>query len=359
MWSAARSAMLLLQLGAALARRSPPLWAQARDVSEETSHRVRRLFRDDTPLLLTLSADFRAILGNRDTLNPRQYPATLTFAGASGPVQVPIELRTRGHFRLRTCAFVPLKVYFPKEQVKGTLFAGNGSLKLITHCDKNSRSEQNLLIEYAIYRAYNRLTEMSHRPRLARVTYADTRDSTRNVTRYGFFLEDDNDLAKRNGGSLFSEVGAASYSEMDSAQMDLVAVFEYLIGNTDWSVIVRHNIRLLQMEGRNLLYPVAYDFDFSGLVDAPYARPDPRMPIKSVRERLYRGMCRSLEQLTPTLGRVMAAKDSITQAFATAPDLDPKRLKDVLAYLDDGFKVIATPKKFMPEQDYVCSKTRR
>ena len=358
MWSAACRVLLLLQLGAALAGRSPPLWGQAKGASEEPTHRVRRLFRDNAPLVLTITADFRAVLGNRDTLNRPSHPATLRFAGDSGPVAIPIELTTRGHYRFRTCSFVPLKVHFPKDQVKGTLFAGNGSLKLVTHCDKNPRYEQNLLIEYAIYRAYNQLTEMSHRARLVRVTYADTRDSTRNLTRYAFFLEDDKDMARRNGATLFNQP-YASYSELDSAQFDLVGVFEYLIGNTDWSVIMGHNVRLLQVEGRDVLYPVAYDFDFSGLVDAPYARPDPRIPIKSVRERLYRGMCRSLEQMTPTLRRVTAAKDSITQAFATLPDLDPKRLKDVLAYLDDGFKVIGTPKRFVAEEDYVCSKVSR
>jgi hypothetical protein len=358
MWSAARRTILILQLGAGLAGRSPPLWGQTTDVGAEASHRVRRLFRDTAPLVLTITADFRSVLGNRDTLNRPHRPATLKLAGDSGLVAIPVELTTRGHYRLRTCAFPPLKVHFPKEQVKGTLFAGNGSLKLVTHCDKSPKHEQNLLIEYAIYRAYNQLTEMSHRARLARVTYADARDSSRNLTRYAFFLEDDKDVARRNGATPFDQP-YASYSEMDSAQMDLVAVFEYLIGNTDWSVILRHNIHLLQVEGRDVLYPVAYDFDFSGVVDAPYATPDPRIPIKSVRERLYRGMCRSLEQLTPTLGRVMAARDSINQAFATLPDLDPKRLKDVLSYLDDGFKVIGTPKRFMPEQDYVCSKTRR
>lgn len=320
---------------------------------------VRRLFRDETPLALTIAADFHAIASNRDTLNPKRYPATLTFVGDSGPVAVPVELSTRGHFRLLSsvCGFPPLKVYLPKEQMKGTLFGGNGSLKLITHCDKNPRYEQNLLIEYAIYRAYNRLTELSHHARLAHVTYADTHDSSRTLTRYGFFLEDDKDMAARNGGTLFEQFGV-SYSEMDSTQMDLVGAFEYLIGNTDWSVIMRHNIRLVQVPGRDVFYPVAYDFDFSGLVDAAYAKPDPRMPIKSVRERLYRGMCRTADQMTPTLNRVLAAKDAITEAFSTLPDLDPKRLKDVLAYLDQGFKRMSPAKNFMPEQEYVCSKTR-
>jgi hypothetical protein len=367
MWSAAGRVTIAMQLAAPLVTGGRALLAQGatyarvEEAEPETAQRARRLFREDAPLALTIGADFRAVVAHRDTLKPPRNPATLTFAGDSGPMVVPIELATRGHFRLRSsvCGFPPLKLYLPKEQLKGTAFAGNGSLKLVTHCGKQPRSEQNLLTEYAIYRAYNRLTDLSHRARLARVTYADTRDSTRNLTRYGFLLENDKDMAERNGGSLFDQVGPASYSEMDSTQMDLVGVFEYLIGNTDWSVIMRHNIRLVQVPGRDVLYPVAYDFDFSGLVDAGYATPDARMPIKSVRERLYRGMCRPLDELTPTLSRVMAAKDAITQAFATVPDLDPKRLKDVLAYLNEGFRKIGDPKSFMAEQEYVCSKTRQ
>lgn len=357
MWSTAGRITILIQLLmlAGYGRVS----AQTAQPGDEHAQRVRRLFRDDTPLVLTIAADFRAIFAHRDTLSPQRHPATLTFAGDSGAVAVPIELAPRGHFRLRICGFVPLKVYLPKEQVKGTVFGGNGSLKLITHCDKQARNEQNLLVEYAIYRAYNQLTELSHRARLARITYADVRDSTRNLTRYGFFLEDDKDMAERNGGTLFAELGPASYSEMDSSQMDLMGVFQYLIGNTDWSVIMRHNVRLVQVAGRPVLYPVAYDFDFAGLVNASYASPDPRIPIKTVRQRLYRGMCRPLDQLAPTLARIMGTRAAIEQAFAGTPDLDPRRIKDVLAYLDDGFKAIGAPKTFMSEQDYVCSKTRQ
>ncbi len=366
MWSVAGRITIALQLGVVLAKDAGPLQAQAADAGApltaalaEQAHRVRRLFREDAPLVVTIGADFREVFAHRDTVNPPRHPATLTFPGDSGPVAVPIELATRGHFRLlrSTCGFPPLKLYLPKEQLKGTIFAGNRSLKLITHCDKNSRYEQSLLVEYAIYRAYNQLTEWSYRARLARVSYADTRDSSKSLTRYGFFLEDDKDMAERNGGQLFDQFG--SYSEMDSAQMDLVGVFQYLIGNTDWSVIMRHNIRLVQVAGRNVLYPVAYDFDFAGLVNASYARPDPRMPIKSVRDRLYRGMCRSSEQLARTLARVTAAKEAIEQAFTGLPDLDAKRLKQTLAYLDEGFRTTAVPKDFMPEQEYVCARTRQ
>jgi hypothetical protein len=249
-------------------------------------------------------------------------------------------------------------VHFPKDQLKGTVFGGQGSLKLVTHCEKAPRYEQSLLVEYGVYRAYNQLTDMSHRARLARITYADTRDSTRTITRYGFFLEADKDMAERNGGRLLEHSGG-SYSEMEPGQMDLVGVFEWLIGNTDWSVVMSHNIRLVQLEGKEWLYPVAYDFDFSGLVNAPYSMPDARLPIKSVRQRLYRGLCRPLDVMAPTLERFMARREAIEQAFRTVPDLDPKRLKEVTDYLKDGFTTMAKPKSFMPEQDYSCDRMRQ
>jgi hypothetical protein len=354
----AAAARLTTLLALALVVGAPPLPALGQASGDRGGSRPpRRLFRDDAPVPLTLAADFRALFSHRDTVNPARAPARLTFPGDSGPVTIAVELSNRGHFRLKpsTCSFAPLKVYFPKDQLKGTLFSGQSSLKLVTHCDKSPKYEQNVLVEYGIYRAYNQLTDMSHRARLARITYADTRDSTRTITRYGFFLETDKEMAERNGAQVLEHAGG-SYSEMDSAQIDLMTVFEWLIGNTDWSVIMNHNVRLLQIADKPWLYPVAYDFDFSGLVDAPYAVPDARLPIKNVRQRIYRGMCRPPDVMAPTLARFMAKQDAIYAAFRTLPDLDPKRLKEATDYLKDGFGILAKIKDFMPEQDYSCAR---
>ena len=333
------------------------LAGQAPVPKSETSRRPARMFRDAAPLSVTLTGNFRELFRDRDTMTVRRDSATITFAGEAGPVTVPVLLATRGHFRLRpaTCEFPPLKLFFDKATTKKTPFGGNGSLKLITHCNKGERYEQNLLLEHGIYRAYNRLTEVSHRSRLARVTYADTRDAKRTITRYGFFLEDDGDMARRNGGRLLPMMGAG-LDEMDPALLDLVTVFEYLIGNTDWSVLMIHNIRLVQIEGHPYFLPVAYDFDWSGVVNAPYARPDPKLGTRTVRERVYRGACRPMEELAPTLARVMERRDSIREAFTSLPDLDPKRLEDALRYLDEGFETIGRPKEFRHEQDRACSR---
>ncbi len=337
----------------------PGLAAQAPLPESEAPRQPARLFRDEAPLAVTLAGDFRELFRHRDTIDVRRDSATITFAGETGPVTLPVQLATRGHFRLRssTCDFPPIRVFFDKESVKKTLFGGDASLKLVTHCGKAERYEQNLLLEQGIYRAYNRLTELSHRSRLARVTYADTKDPARTVTRYGFFLEDDDDMARRNGGKVLPMVGGG-LDEMDPAQLDLVTVFQYLIGNTDWSVIMIHNIRLVQVEGHPYFFPVAYDFDWSGVVNATYARPDQSLGTKTVRERVYRGACRPMEELQPTLARIMEHRDSIRNAFATIPDLEPKRLQDVLRYLDDGFRMIGHPQDFKHEQGRACSRSR-
>jgi hypothetical protein len=342
--------LLLTLLPSVLAAQSPA-------PEPDAPRRPARLFRSEAPIVVTLAADFRELFRDRDTLTVRRDSAAITFAGDTGSITLPVQLSTRGHFRLRssTCDFPPLKVYFDKEKVRRTPFGGNGSLKLVTHCGKGERYEQNLLVEHGIYRAYNRLTDISFRSRLAKVTYADTKDPARTVTRYGFFLEDDDEMARRSGGKLLPVVGAG-LDEMDPAQLDLVAVFQYLVGNTDWSVVMIHNIRLVQVEGHPYFLPVAYDFDWSGVVNATYARPDARLGTKTVRQRVYRGACRPVEELQPTLAKVMERRDSIRDAFATIPDLEPKRLKDVLDYLEDGFRMIARPQEFKHEQGHACAR---
>ena len=86
-------------------------------------------------------------------------------------------------------------------------------------------------------------------------------------------------------------------STLDPLQNALVSLFMYFLGNTDFSLIQGppgekccHNSKLLA-SGESL-FPIPYDFDASGFVDASYApEPLPRFRIRSNRTRLYRGFC--------------------------------------------------------------------
>ncbi len=314
-----------------------------------------RLFRDREPLELTLRAPFNDLFKNRDTMKTKPLPGRFEWVDAKdGRQAVPVTLDTRGHFRLRrtTCAFAPLKVEFDKDSTKGTVFSGQGGIKLVTHCQNAKGNEQNLLVEEATYRMYNLLTPYSHRTRLAKITYVPD-DTTKTVTRYGFFIEDDKELAKRTETSLIMATGG-NFSDMEPGRLDLAMLFEYLIGNTDWSVVMIHNFRILD-PGRGEPYiPVAYDFDFSGLVGAAYAVPDARLPIKSVKERLYRGPCRKVEELMPVIARFNQAKDSLYSLIREMPGLEPKRAKEATDYLDGFFDQVKRPKDFDNELGYAC-----
>ncbi len=243
---------------------------------------------------------------------------------------------------MKRCGFPPIRLDLPSKKLENTPFAGEDKLKLVTHCQGDRSYERNLLREYALYRVFNALTDSSFRVRLAHMTYIDSaRHDT--VTRYGFLIESDTALAKRIGADQIHSNNV--YDPMtDPSYMTLVDVFEYLIGNTDWSVWKRHNIALFQtLPEPRVLLAVPYDFDFSGAVNAPYAVPPEQLKIQSVRQRVYRGFCQPDSLLARVLARFRAAKDSMYAAVRAVPDLPERDVRNVLDYFDEFFKVIDNP----------------
>lgn len=299
------------------------------------------LFVDHAPLTLRLEGDLHALLRDRGAQR-KDHPATLRYGAAADTGSIQVRLRTRGIFRLKTCGFPPIRLDLPKKKVDNTPFAGEDKLKLVTHCQGDRSYERNLLREYALYRVFNAVTDSGFRVRLAHMTYVDpARHDT--VTRYGFLIESDTALAQRISAT---PVHADNiYDPMtDPSYMTLVAVFQYMIGNTDWSVWKRHNIAIFQKaaEPRPLL-AVPYDYDFSGAVNAPYASPPEQLKLVSVRQRAYRGFCQPDSVLARVLARFRAVKDSIYAAVRAVPDLPERDVRNVLEYFDEFYKVLDNP----------------
>jgi hypothetical protein len=267
---------------------------------------------------------------------------------------MPIELTTRGHFRLKpgTCIFPPLRVRFPKEARAGTLFDKQGSIKLGVHCKSdNRRYEQIVHQEYLVYRAFNTLTDSSFRVRLAQATYIDSVANT-TIQAPSFFIEDADDLGGRIAMEDFEQQGA-TFADVDTTQAALMSVFFYMVGNTDWSLPYLHNVRVFSHTGTYLSVP--YDFDWSGVVNAPYARPDYRLGIKSVRERIWRGPCYPVQVLQRAIERITGAKDTVYSMYRGHKDLDPKILKESLEYYDEFFKLAANTKSWDREMRVNCN----
>ena len=297
-----------------------------------------RLFLDQAPLTLQLETDLRGLFRDRGA-QKKDHAATLRYGTAPDTGSLPVKLRTRGIFRLARCAFPPIRVDLPNHKLEDTPFAGRDKIKLVTHCQSGQSYERNLLREYALYRVFNALTDTSFRVRLAHVTYLDSAHHD-TITRYGFLIEPDRELAGRLGAEVL-ETANVHDLVTDPTYMTLVAVFQYLIGNTDWSVWGRHNIAIVSVKAEpHTLFALPYDFDYSGAVGAPYAIPPQTLPIHSVRERLYRGYCQPDSILSGVFARFRSAKDSMYAAVRAVPDLSEKDVRGLLDYFDDFYRAI-------------------
>ena len=316
-----------------------------------------RLFEATEPLDLTLKADFGAINKTRGN-EKRDQPGVLSYVTAAGDtVGLDVQLHTRGHFRLARCQYPPLKVVFNREQTPHTTFAHQGSLKLTVQCRGGQGYANYLLEEYLIYRAYNLLTDRSFRVRLARVSYVDVNGKHAPEMRRAFFVEDDDRMARRNATHVIDQKGL-SQGDVDVEQMGVAVVFQYMIGNTDWAVSALHNIVLTE-DSTGVVYPVPYDFDWSGVISTPYAQPDPRLNLPNVRQRAFRGMCRSPQDLATLFARFNARKDTIYALYRgmAAEGLEAKRISQALDYYDEFFKTINDPGRTRREFILACPRS--
>jgi len=349
-WQAAAWTVVGALLSGAPARSA--LGQAPRDSTLRAGAQTGGLFDSDAPLRLRIVVDLRALVNDRDSVESEDHPGTLTYqVGDGSPVTLDVKAKTRGHWRRqeRHCDFPPLRLNFPERKVEGTLFAGQDKLKLATPCrPRRKEYVEYILREYLVYRVYNLLTPMSLRGRLAATTYVDATGRMDSLTTDTFLIEDAEQMAARNGAQLMDLLGA-EFTHVDSLQMGLVGTFLYMIAGTDWSLRGLHNMELVQNLERGTFYPVTYDFDFTGIVNTEYAGPDPRLRLRTVRERLYRGPCLSDAHWTAVLDTFRRQKAAIYALYDSLPGLSERYVKDTRRYLDEFYRVIDDPRKVSGE----------
>lgn len=311
------------------------------------------LFASEDILELTLHGDMRALLNDRNS-EAVYHPVEMTYAAADGQtVRIPLKVKTRGNFRRQreNCYYPPLLLNFAKQKTPaGSLFAGQDKLKLVTPC----REQEHVVREYLVYKLYHLLTDRSFRARLLRVVYADTEKGKDSNPLYAMLLEDEDQMARRNGCEIVKLNGLRP-NKMATEPFLTLAVFEYMIGNTDWSTQYRHNIKLLRDPDVPLPLCVPYDFDHAGIVQAPYARPAPELELKSVRDRRYRGYCLDdLTELAPVLARFDALRADFYAVYTSCDLLDDKYVRQTIQFLDDFYATIHDPEALVKAFTYPC-----
>ena len=305
---------------------------------------ARPLFANTSPLEFTLTANFSLINKDRKPDSTTRYPGVLTVAGSDGaPREIAVKLSARGHFRrmARNCSLVPLRVEFPREGMTGTPFDGQTTLKLGTGCGDSKDYEQITLREYLQYPLLNLVTPLSFRARLGRAVYVDEKSKKKSAPRYALFIEHENDVARRAEGRIV-ELPRVMFKDVTDQSLDHMMLFEYMIGNTDMSIWALHNVRLVQKPNRTLLV-VPYDFDLSGLVNAPYATPDRKLGLRTVVDRMYRGPCRGVDEMDAAAQPFRAKRGDMMALIDAVPDLDVALRHEVKNYLEGFFRTIDKP----------------
>jgi hypothetical protein len=300
-----------------------------------------KFFEDTSIVNVTITTDMNELFRHRNRDN--QIPALLSMTMPDDKVSTEhIMLALRGHSRRDICYIPPLKVMFNYSDTSE--MSSLGSLKLVNECKTAGADQQYLLKEFLIYKIYNLITPYSFRVRLLNLNLVDSSGKKKPLNEYAFLMEDFKNLAKRNGCKEIKTIQLPTEAT-DRRQMTIVAIFEYMIGNTDWGVPVNHNTKLLfsRTDSTKRPYVVPYDFDYSGFVNTDYAVPDERLGIDNVTVRLYRGFPRTMEELNDVLSIFKAEKDSIYALIDNFNLLTQKSKQQITDYLDDFYKTINNP----------------
>lgn len=306
------------------------------------------LFASDEPLEITIEFPLRDVMRKAKS-RPVVDGIARYLDGDGQVVSLPVKMSTRGKSRLSVCRFPPLGFSVKKKAAKGTVFEGQKSLKIVTHCRSHRLYRNYLLQEHTIYEVFNVLTDVSFRTRLLEITYRDSENPDFEVVEQGFFIESIGEVAARNELER-QKVPETEIDQLDPAYATLLAMFQFMIGNTDWSVRKApagahccHNGRILGPPGAEGGWKVVpYDFDQAGLIDAEYAEPADQLRLRSVRQRLWRGRCVHNDELVDVIELFNARREAIEAALRVP---DSRETKAAMKYIDGFYKVINDPKK--------------
>ena len=304
------------------------------------------LFYDGPPVRIAIESDFKNLIKRK--YKGEYQPATFRyFVNDTVVVTRDIQVKPRGNMRRRTCYFPPLMLNFRKKEVVLKEIHDFDKLKMVVECKRGSMYEQYLLSEYYAYKIYNLITDYSFRVRLFEITLKDINGKMKDVTGYSYLIENIDQLAMRNS-AVQIETQHVRDKLTDLSTLANGYLFQYLIGNTDWSIPAMHNIKLVKSTdpAKKQPYFIPYDFDYAGIVNTNYAVPDERLGIESVTERVYRGVCIDEKYLFSAAQRFIEQKDKIYDLYNSSTLIEKNNRKSTIAYLDSFYLHIEDDKMF-------------
>ena len=311
------------------------------------------LFSSDAPLDIRLRFNVKDV--KKITVDTIYTASVMHFKSGDKWDSIPVDIRARGNFRRANCYFPPLRIKIKKDAAKGTVFEGNRSLKLVLPC-KSEKDGNLVLREYVCYKMYEPVTKYIFNTRRAAIDFTDVSNKKKaHLPVVGFFIEDDDLVAKRHNSKVIeTQMSPMRLQDTASVRHDY---FQFMIANTDWSTAFMHNAKVIQVSDSKAPYyvPLTYDFDMSGVVNAPYAQVNETLGIASVTERLYRGFCRAPGVMDAVRKEYLANEGKIMGELKRHESLfEPKEFTGMNNFVKDFFEILRSDTRFKTEVTDKC-----
>ncbi len=295
------------------------------------------LFSEEGPMDIALKFDIKSY--QRDKFHSEYLPVQLTYQiNDSTEINKKVRIKARGNLRKEYCSLPPFWLNIKKAKVGNKYLEGINKIKIVTHCMGFKTNEQYVIKECLAYKIFNEISPYSFRVRLIRMKYIDTGRKNKETNSWAFMIEPEEMMTERLGAvPIKSDVMSQRFT--DTLTTDVVAMFQYMIGNADYSVAGRHNLKLIRRKDPDnpLVVPVPYDFDYSGLVNASYAIPGDNLGLTSVTQRYYLGPCRDDHHYINAIDQIYKNKKVILELVESSPYLDRKYKKEMMQYLGEFF----------------------
>lgn len=281
---------------------------------------------------ITLELDLTELINQKATNN--YFPGTLSTAEGK---TFELEARPRGKYRRKICEVPPLKLKFPKKVMRAAGLDTLNELKLVVPCFDNPKGEELVLREYVAYRMFERLSPEYHvRARLVKVAFRDRHVEKDRDPVWCLLVEHEEQVAARLRGKILEDYNLPTDS-LKTEQAATNALFQYLIGNTDWAISTFRNVYLLKPAGaEERVRVLPFDFDFSGFVSAPYSSPNSATGLRDVKERLLMADGLPQSAIDAAMLRMDAAKADLL-ALCASPFLSKSVSRELSRYVESFF----------------------
>ncbi|WP_116128367.1 hypothetical protein [Lewinella sp. IMCC34183] len=268
------------------------------------------------------------LLANRNTTN------VMRGIVIDSGLQLGVDISVRGRYRRRTCALPPMMLQFDKDPLRGAGLNTHNDYKLVTPCTNDAAGQDAILREalaYELYRTVN--PAASFRTQLLTITYHDLAKGTSFVS-YGIVIEDTDELKDRLEAKNCEECFAQPLENFTNAET--VALFQYMIGNADYSTTLGRNLKLMQAEDGRIT-AVPYDFDFTGLVNPTYGTvTDPTQ--ESLTDRVFVWEFDSVPNLQAAQDDFLVLEHELMQQVLDFEELEAGSKREITRYLKGFFR---------------------